>query len=86
MDPNSGLLDMFEAKGAVTKTGNKLEYVDKATGEVIKLFRKQWEKNHEGCLDTVRAQWQEAVVSDDDQDDQDQVTDQATEEAVEESV
>lgn len=42
MDPYSGLLEMFEAKGIVTKTGNKLEYVSPVTGEVIKEFRKQW--------------------------------------------
>ena len=32
MDPYSGLLDMFEAKGIVTKTGNKLEYVSPSSG------------------------------------------------------
>ena len=42
MDPYSGLLDMFESKGIVTKVGNKLEYVSPATGEVIKEFRKGW--------------------------------------------
>ena len=42
MDPYSGLLDMFEAKGIVQKTGNKLEYVSPVTGETIKEFRKQW--------------------------------------------
>lgn len=57
MDVNSGLLDLFEAKGVVQKTGNKLEFTDPETGEVLKLFRKQWESNHEGCLDSVRAKW-----------------------------
>ena len=42
MDPYSGLLDMFESKGIVVKTGNKLEYVSPITGEVIKEFRKGW--------------------------------------------
>ena len=42
MDPYSGLLEMFEAKGIVNKTGNKLEYVSPITGESIKEFRKQW--------------------------------------------
>lgn len=42
MDPYSGLLDMFESKGIVVKTGNKLEYVSPVTGEVIKEFRKGW--------------------------------------------
>ena len=42
MDPYSGLLEMFEAKGIVQKTGNKLEYTSPVTGEIIKEFRKQW--------------------------------------------
>jgi len=42
MSPYSGLLDMFEAIGAITKTGNKLEYVSPVTGEIIKEFRKAW--------------------------------------------
>jgi RecA/RadA recombinase len=42
MNPYSGLLEMFEAKGIVQKTGNKLEYTSPITGEVIKEFRKQW--------------------------------------------
>ena len=42
MDPYSGLLELFEAKGIVNKTGNKLEYVSPVTGEVIKEFRKGW--------------------------------------------
>ncbi len=42
MDPYSGLLEMFEAKGIVTKVGNKLEYVSPVTGEAIKEFRKGW--------------------------------------------
>jgi RecA/RadA recombinase len=61
MDINSGLLDFFEAKGVVEKTGNKFEYVDKNTGEIVKLFRKQWESNHGGCLDLVRSQWDYAA-------------------------
>ena len=42
MDPYSGLLDMFEAKGILVKTGNKLEYTSPVTGEIIKEFRKGW--------------------------------------------
>lgn len=42
MDPYSGLLEMFEAKGIVAKEGNKLTYVSPITGEIIKEFRKQW--------------------------------------------
>ena len=42
MDPYSGLLDMFEARGIVAKEGNKLSYTSPVTGEVIKEFRKGW--------------------------------------------
>jgi recombination protein RecA len=40
MDPYSGLLDMFEAKGMLTKDGNKLRYVS-LDGTEYKRFRKQ---------------------------------------------
>lgn len=40
MDPYSGLLDMFEAKGMLTKDGNKLKYVQ-LDGTEHKRFRKQ---------------------------------------------
>jgi len=42
MDPYSGLLELFEKAGLITKDGNKLKYVSKRTGEEIKEFRKQW--------------------------------------------
>src|SRR5210317_953292 len=42
MDPYSGLLELFEKKEIVIKTGNKLEYTSPVTGEVIKEFRKGW--------------------------------------------
>lgn len=53
MDPYSGLVDYFEAKGVLAKTGNKLEYTSPDTGEVIKEFRKYWEANENGCLDQI---------------------------------
>lgn len=40
MDPYSGLLDLFEAKGLFTKDGNKLKYVG-LDGTEHKYFRKQ---------------------------------------------
>ena len=45
MDPYSGLLDMFEAKGILVKEGNKLAYTSPVTGELIKEFRKGWTSN-----------------------------------------
>ena len=41
LDPYSGLLEMFEKAGLITKDGNKLKYISKA-GEEIKEFRKNW--------------------------------------------
>ena len=52
MNPYSGLTDMLESKGLLTKDGNRLAYKT-ADGQEIKYFRKAWESNEEGCLDTV---------------------------------
>ena len=41
MDPYSGLLDLFEAKGLLTKQGNRLKYTTTA-GEEMMEFRKGW--------------------------------------------
>ena len=57
MSPYSGLTEFFEAKGALNKSGNSLEYVSPVTGEVIKKFRKAWNKNEEGCLDQIMTEW-----------------------------
>jgi len=57
MDPYSGLVEYFEAKGVLTKTGNKLEYSSPETGEVIKEFRKYWEANENGCLDLIMSEF-----------------------------
>ncbi len=52
MNPYSGLTDLIEAKGMLKKEGNSLVYTS-TDGEVIKKFRKGWERNDDGCLDTV---------------------------------
>jgi recombination protein RecA len=52
MNPYSGLVDLFEGKGLLSKDGNSLKYTQ-ADGTVIKKFRKAWEKNEDGCLDSV---------------------------------
>ena len=54
MNPYSGLTDMFDGKELLKKEGNSLVYTT-AAGEVIKKFRKAWERNDDGCLDTVMA-------------------------------
>lgn len=52
MNPYSGLTDLVEAKGMLKKEGNSLVYIT-ADGEIIKKFRKGWERNDDGCLDKV---------------------------------
>ena len=54
MNPYSGLVDMFEGKGLLAKEGNRLKYA-LADGTEIKMFRKEWERNEEGGLDKVMA-------------------------------
>jgi RecA/RadA recombinase len=52
MNPYSGLVDLFESKGLLSKEGNSLKYT-LADGTVIKQFRKAWERNDDGSLDKV---------------------------------
>jgi RecA/RadA recombinase len=52
MNPYSGLVDLAEAKGLLKKEGNSLVYTS-ADGEVIKQFRKAWEKNEKNGLDIM---------------------------------
>lgn len=53
MNPYSGLTDLFEGKGRLKKDGNSLVFTYPDTGEIIKKFRKGWERNDDGCLDRV---------------------------------
>ena len=57
MSPYSGLVDFFEAKGVLKKTGNRLEYTSLITGEVITQFRKPWNANENNCLDLIIEEW-----------------------------
>jgi hypothetical protein len=41
MDPYSGCVDLFEAKGLLKKDGNRLKYTD-LNGEVHLEYRKNW--------------------------------------------
>ena len=54
MNPYSGLTDLIEGKELLKKEGNSLIYTT-ADGEIIKKFRKAWERNDDGCLDKVMA-------------------------------
>lgn len=56
MNPYSGLVDMFERGSLLTKEGNSLVYTT-IKGEIIKKFRKKWEANDDGCLDTVMQEY-----------------------------
>jgi len=62
MSPYSGLTDFFEAKGLLKKSGNSLEYISPVTGEVIKMYRKPWNANKDGALETVMAEYNNDVV------------------------
>lgn len=53
MDPYSGLLDMFEQKGMLTKDGNKLKYIS-LDGTEYKRFRKQIDNE---MLDMMMAEY-----------------------------
>ena len=56
MNPYSGLLDLFEGQGLLTKEGNRLSYTTE-DGEILKFFRKGWESNDDGCLDKVMTEY-----------------------------
>jgi hypothetical protein len=53
MNPYSGLVDLAEKKGILQKDGNRLRFGVADSPEEIKMFRKAWELNEDGCLDTV---------------------------------
>lgn len=79
MNPYSGLVNLFENQELLKKQGNRLVFVDKRTGEEILQYRKAWERNEEGCLDTVMKYFEDAENGlipeekpvDDDYDDED---------------
>jgi recombination protein RecA len=52
MSPYSGLVDLFEGKDMLKKEGNSLVYTTR-DGEIIKQFRKPWERNEKAGLDAI---------------------------------
>jgi recombination protein RecA len=64
MSPYSGLVDLIEKKSLLKREGNSLVFTT-SEGEIIKKFRKAWEKNDDGCLDKVMEDFknQKAEVS-----------------------
>jgi RecA/RadA recombinase len=58
MNPYSGLVDLFEKSGVLTKQGNRLKYITQSGEEILK-FRKPWEANEDGCLDNLMSEYSE---------------------------
>jgi recombination protein RecA len=59
MSPTSGLVDLFEKMGILTKSGNKLQYVSKKTGEISSEFRKNWTEDK---LMTIMLEWDNLAI------------------------
>ena len=59
MNPYSGLVDLFEKKGILSKDGNRLKYVD-SKGTELKEYRRVWEQGGE-LLDKVMADFNNLV-------------------------
>ena len=59
MAPTSGLVDMFEKMGVLSKVGNKLAYTSKETGEIVAEFRKNWTEDK---LMTIMREWDNSSV------------------------
>jgi RecA/RadA recombinase len=53
LDAYSGLFEMFEDR-LLTKDGNRYIYVTHS-GKIHKLFKKEWNKNIDGCMDDIMA-------------------------------
>jgi recombination protein RecA len=60
MAPSSGLVDMFEKMGVLSKVGNKLAYTSKETGEIVAEFRKNWSEEK---LMTIMKEWDATAVN-----------------------
>jgi RecA/RadA recombinase len=54
MNPYSGMVDMLEKQGILVQQGNRLKYVDPATGEETLLYRKEWKDDK---LDMIMANY-----------------------------
>jgi RecA/RadA recombinase len=61
MNPTSGLVDLFEAKGLLKKEGNSLVYTT-PDGEIIKQFRKAWQNNEKDGLDIIMANYSTSLA------------------------
>jgi recombination protein RecA len=61
MSPFSGMVDLAEAKGLLKKEGNSLVYVT-PDGEIIKQFRKAWERNEKDGLNIIMANYNTSLA------------------------
>lgn len=57
LDPYSGFFDFLLDRELLTKDGNSYIYVSPVDGEIVKKFKKAWNKNTDGCLDRVMLEW-----------------------------
>ena len=62
MSVYSGLTDLAEKVGMLTKDGNRLKFTTSA-GEEIKQFRKSWEHNEDACLDKVMKDFGKVITN-----------------------
>jgi RecA/RadA recombinase len=60
MAPTSGLVDMFEKMGVLSKVGNKLAYTSKETGEIVAEFRKNWTEEK---LHIIMNEWDSSLAA-----------------------
>jgi recombination protein RecA len=60
MAPSSGLVDMFEKMGVLSKVGNKLAYTSKETGEIVAEFRKNWTEEK---LHIIMKEWDSTMAA-----------------------
>ena len=63
MNPYSGLVDLFEKKGILSKDGNRLKYVD-SKGTETKEYRKVWESGGE-LLDNIMKDFSKLITAED---------------------
>jgi len=61
MDPYSGLLDLFEKKGLISQSGNRLKYIT-ADGKEILDYRKNWGKDN---LEIVMSEVSNSIIKED---------------------
>ncbi len=56
MNPYSGFFDLIEKRELIKKEGNRYAYTD-LNGEIHKYFRKEWNRNENGVMDLVMAEF-----------------------------